>query len=99
MKLLVAAIFDKAVGAYNTPLFFRQKMEAIRSFGDACRAEGSQFRNHAEDYVLMDIGEFDDATGVVSCHPGGPNPIVGALEFASADPITPVGAASFNRPG
>lgn len=37
---------------------------AIRSFSDAINAPESQFRAHAEDYVLYRLGSFNDFTGV-----------------------------------
>lgn len=63
MKLYVCAVLDKAVGAYTQPFYARSRGEALRSFLDACQEEKSQFRRHADDYVLMMLGSFDDNTG------------------------------------
>lgn len=57
------SVYDKAVGAYLPPFAARQKMEAIRSFADAVGDDKHQFNRHADDYVLFELGEFDDASG------------------------------------
>lgn len=62
MKLLICSVYDAAVGAYMQPFFCRSKSEAIRSFSDAVGAKESQFCAHPEDYTLMCVGAWDDAT-------------------------------------
>lgn len=83
MQLGIYTILDKAVGAYMQPFYARTRMEAIRSFSDAVKAEGSKFGSHAEDYVLMYHGEWDDNSGLFS----GVDPVrvVGAVEFVVSD--------------
>lgn len=78
MKLLVFSVLDKAVDAFNNPMFFRTKLEAIRSFSDAVQQEGSQFQRHCEDYFLMFLGVYDDAMGSFDC--GMPERIISAVE-------------------
>ncbi|UDN67791.1 nonstructural protein [robinz microvirus RP_120] len=56
------AVLDKKINAYNTPLFYRSKGEAIRSFSDACLKEDN-FKAHAEDFVWCYLGTYDDETG------------------------------------
>ncbi len=63
MKVLVFAVFDAAVEAYLTPMFFETKGAAIRAFSDACNAEGHHFAAHADDYTLFHIGFFDPREG------------------------------------
>lgn len=87
MKLLVFTVYDKAVGAHLQPMFFRAKGEAQRAFADAVAAEDSRFRAHAEDYLLMECGEFDDNTGLFASYD--PVRVVGALELVPEDPGKP----------
>lgn len=62
MKFLVCAVHDSAVRAYNTPVFFRTKLEAMRSFRDAFQDQNGQFFKHYADYHLSLIGEYDDGS-------------------------------------
>lgn len=60
------AIYDKKSVAYNLPLFFLQKGQAIRAFEDAVNDPQSPFYKHPEDYCLFEIGEWNDITGIVN---------------------------------
>lgn len=92
MILGVYTILDKAVGAYMQPFFCRTRMEAIRSFQDACRDPKAQFGSHAEDFTLMFHGDWDDNTGLFSG--GEPVRIVSAVEFVADSPFKAGNAAS-----
>lgn len=60
-KFLMCAVRDQAVTAFNTPMFFRSKAEAIRSFHDAVNDKANaSFTNHANDYSLWYVGVWDD---------------------------------------
>lgn len=63
MKLRVFSVLDKAVSAYLQPFFAPTVGAAIRSFGDVVNDPSHQFAKHVDDYVLYDLGEFDDSTG------------------------------------
>lgn len=82
MKLLVFSVLDKAVGAYLQPFFARSRAEAIRSFADAVTSERSQFGAHADDYILYQVGEFDDNAGMFGSVE--PDRVVGAIDLLSA---------------
>lgn len=97
MRLIVCSVFDKAVGAYLQPYFARSKGEAIRSFSDACGDPQHQFNKHSIDYMLVELGYWDDSSGVFQCHE--PVRILGAHEVlanrdAPIDP-PPAGNGSF----
>jgi hypothetical protein len=62
MRMLVCCVYDAAVRAFNNPMVFRSKAEAVRSFADACTPD-SAFTRHMADYSLMQIGWFDDGEG------------------------------------
>lgn len=82
MKLVICGILDNAVGAYNTPLFFRTKMEAQRAFMDACSSADGQFAKHATDYFLMYLGSWDDGSAVFD--PVVPERLMSAVEAVQA---------------
>ena len=79
MILELYAVHDAAVGAYITPMFFRSRGEAIRSFQDAVLDPKSQFGSHAADYSFWHVGMWDDSDGVVT--PVRPDRVCGAKDF------------------
>lgn len=87
MKLSVYSVLDKAVGAFLQPFFSRSKGEAIRSFSDAVQDKSHQFYKHASDFLLMELGVFDDHSGVFQSHE--PVRIISALECIVDDEVFP----------
>lgn len=65
MKLLVCSVMDTKVGAYGPLFTFRSRGEAIRSFGTSVAEKDSPFGKYPGDYVMYQIGVFNDDTGVV----------------------------------
>lgn len=80
MILLAFAVYDKKVGAYMQPMFFRSKGEACRSFLDACTVESQPFMKHPEDYGFAYLGDFDDSTGSITCPVTGAEFVMTALD-------------------
>jgi hypothetical protein len=64
MKLLMFSVFDKAVGAFLPPLYFRSRGEALRSFTEACGKSGENFAKFPADYLFMYMGAWDDTSGL-----------------------------------
>ena len=79
MNLEVYAVHDAAVGAFNRPLFFRSRGEAIRAFQDAVLDPQSGFSAHGADYSFYCVGTFDDESGVLV--PFEPGRVCGAKDF------------------
>lgn len=77
--LKMFSVYDKKVGAFTAPMFFRSKGEAIRSFTDACSRE-ENFRRHREDYGFAYLGDWDDNTGLFEPVPSGPEFVISALD-------------------
>lgn len=86
MKLNVYTVFDKAVNAYMQPFFCRSKGEAIRSFSEACSDKSSNFFKYSQDYILVELGEYDDQTGLFISRE--PMRIIGAHEVVPDDVFT-----------
>lgn len=64
MKYSVCAVKDRAVDAFNRPLYVPTVGVAIRSFTDECNKKDSELHIHPEDYDLYELGSWDDATAI-----------------------------------
>ena len=85
MILEVYAVHDAAVGAYNKPLFFRSRGEAVRSFQDAVRDPQNGFSAHGSDFTFWLLGSYDDSNGAIVRID--PERVCGAKDFM-IDPAT-----------
>lgn len=63
MKLFVTSVFDTKGGFYSKPFYSRSKGEAIREFIKVVNHSDSPFKGYEEDYVLFELGLFDDVSG------------------------------------
>lgn len=66
MKMVCVAIYDIKAEAFMRPFFAPRTALATRSFTDEVNrpAEDNPLYRHPEDYRLMQIGEWDDETGL-----------------------------------
>lgn len=80
-RLLGFAVRDAAVGAFNAPMYFRSRAEAIRSFSDACLDPKAGFSSHAKDYDFWYVGDFDQSNGQFTSLASGPERACGALDY------------------
>lgn len=62
MLLKAFTVYDSKSEAYLQPFFTSTKGQAIRSFQDTANDPNSQICRHAADFVLFQIGEFNDET-------------------------------------
>lgn len=83
MILSMCAVYDKKVGAYVAPQFFRSNGEAIRAFMDAVASSDTPFAKHPEDYHFSLLGTYDDGLGIVTHDGNGPSVLITALECVS----------------
>lgn len=65
MKLKMFAIFDTASEAYMTPWFMVNRATALRAFNQLAKDSQSQVNKSPSDYVLYEIGTWDDNTGAM----------------------------------
>lgn len=65
MILKMFSILDIKSDTFNTPFFFKAVGEAVRAFSDLANDANTTVGKHPEDYKLIQIGVFDDNTGVV----------------------------------
>lgn len=66
--LKLFSVFDSKVGAYLPPMTMRSAGEAVRAFGHACNNVESEFNKFAEDYILFELGTWDELTGTIIMH-------------------------------
>jgi hypothetical protein len=64
MKYAVCAVKDRAVDAFNRPLYVPTVGVAIRSFNDECNKKDSELNAHPEDYDFYELGQWDDQTAI-----------------------------------
>lgn len=63
MILKVYSVYDAKVKAYGGPFFQTNAGEAIRTFTDIVNDERTTLHRHPTDYVLFEIGEWDNQVG------------------------------------
>lgn len=84
MIMKVFSIFDTKTQTYSNPFYALTAGAAIRTFGDAAKDIQSIISQHPADFLLYDIGEWDDHTGEITTHP--PHALGSASDY---NPITP----------
>lgn len=68
MKLAVCTIFDQKSGLFNQPFFTANVATAERAIENCIMDKEHPFSKHPEDYVLFDLGHYDDQTGMFVQH-------------------------------
>lgn len=63
MLLKVFSVRDMKAEAFLQPFFSPTTGSAIRAFEDACNKQDSPFYIHPSDFVLYEIGSYDDSDG------------------------------------
>jgi len=94
MKLKAISVFDSKAQLHSTPQFVRTKADALRSWEQACNAPESIYFKHPEDFTLLEIGEYDESSGVMTTHTT-QVPLGRALEFKRPElaNVTSIGKA------
>lgn len=64
----VFSVFDSKACMFNTPFFVVNRPAAIRNFSDLANDPQSFIFKHAGDFVLYEIGEYDDDKGLLIPH-------------------------------
>ena len=70
MILKMFAVVDRITGIYDGPHKAINEGQFLRSFGDA--ATKGDIANHPEDFYVVELGTYNDATGDVVSLEGGP---------------------------
>lgn len=70
-KLRLFSIYDSAISAFLQPFWSDHKANAIRSFQRVVNDKSdanNMVAAHPDQFVLFELGEFDQPTGVFSSH-------------------------------
>lgn len=59
------SVFDMKSGAFGVPFFIPTVGQAVRMFSDLASDGNSMVCRHPSDFVLYEIGTYDDATGLL----------------------------------
>lgn len=67
-KLIMVAVRDLAIQAFNRPFFVPAVGAAVRSFSDEVnrKAQENVMSHHPEDFELWELGTFDEDSGQLS---------------------------------
>lgn len=84
MLLRVYSLFDSKVGAYQSPIFRRSKLEAIRDFADKVNDPSNPLSRYSEDFTLFELGVFDDEHATFELH-NTPISVGVLIEFRKVD--------------
>ena len=68
MTQKVFTVYDSKAEAYLRPFFTPTKGLALRSFADAANDPREPVGKYPGDYTLFELGEYDDATGIITMH-------------------------------
>lgn len=70
MILTVCAVRDTVADVYHRPYFMQSAGVAVRSFTDEVMREGedNQLYKHPQDFVLYELGTYDDADAKFTLH-------------------------------
>lgn len=92
MKKRVMTIYDKAAEMFLTPMHFRTLSEGCRTFKDMVNRDDLSLKKNAVDFVLMDLGTYDDNSGQFQNCPKGPQLLMTGLEALSEKPFDDFGS-------
>lgn len=68
MIMRIFSVYDTKAGAYMQPFFMNHAGGALRAFSDLCNDASHPFGKHPEDYVLFELGMYDDDGSKFSIH-------------------------------
>lgn len=81
MEMKVFSIFDIKSGNYTSPMFFANRVSAIRAFEQQCRDKTSYLRLYPNDFALYEHGTLDMNTGeLLVCEDSKPMLVISAAE-------------------
>lgn len=63
--MILTALYDRATEAHGQVMTTKTRAEALRSFAAECKKPSSPIHQHASDYELYLIGEYDEVSGAI----------------------------------
>lgn len=71
MLTKIFTVYDTKAKAYMPPFYMQSTGQAMRAFEDTVNDETHAFAKHPEDYVLYELGTFDDQNASFQLHKTG----------------------------
>lgn len=70
MDTVVLAVYDVQAQAYHKPIFVPSRGVGVRMCSDECnrQAQDNVLYQHPEDFRLFELGTWDEASGLFTCH-------------------------------
>lgn len=62
----IVAIYDQKASLYSNAVCLDSVGVAKRQFSDQINDPSTPFGKHPHDYTLMEIGQFDDQSGIIT---------------------------------
>lgn len=59
------SVYDSKGKYYDQPRLYRNSADASRAFESACKDQNSSFYKFPKDFILYEIGSFDQNTGTI----------------------------------
>ena len=66
MQPKIYSVFDVQAEAFGQPFFMQTDGIALRSFNEAAQNPQTEISKYPDDYVLYNIGTYDDDTGIIT---------------------------------
>lgn len=67
MTLKVYAVYDTVSKSWNAPFVAPNAAAALRGFADAANDTNTYVGKHPQDYILFEVGTWEDQTGLIGC--------------------------------
>jgi len=80
-KKIIYSIMDKKVELYAQPFFMRTRAEAIRGWEAVSNDTSTEIAKYPNDFVLMELGYFDEETGTFENSKHGPLDLGAAIHM------------------
>ena len=83
MTLMTLAIFDTKAAVYHNPFHCHNLKDGMRIF-HRMLSSMEVYKGYEEDYVLMQLGTWDDKSGVLTSN-GAPTHVISAVDVLGID--------------
>ncbi len=81
MRVRAFAVLDQKAKAFLPPIFYPEVGQAVRVFSDCVNDKTHPFGLHPEDYVLYEIGLYDDAKALLEAY--GPEMVITGMQVVA----------------
>jgi len=65
----IFSVFDQKASAYLPPFFLPNRPIAVRTFADCVNTPDHPFNKHPADYLLVELGEWDETSAAIDLYP------------------------------